>query len=81
MYLIPQLIRHAEVTKAQGTLIMSQWPSAPFRPLLFFSEHQSAECVRQILELSRRVDLFLPGQSGSNVFKSAPNVAVLALRL
>ena len=81
LYLIPRLIRHAEVTKAQGTLVIPQWPSAPFWPLLFPSESRPAECVQQILELPRRVDLFLPGLSGSSVFKGTPNVAVLALRL
>ena len=81
LYLIPRLIRHAEVTKAQGTLVIPQWPSAPFWPMLFLSESHPAECVQQILELPRRVDLFLPGLSGSSVFKGTPNVPVLALRL
>ena len=81
LYLIPRLIRHGEVTRAQGTLVIPQWPSAPFWPILFPSESRPAESVQQIVELPRKADLSLPGQSGSSVFKSTPNVAVLALRL
>ena len=81
LYLIPRLFRHAEGTRAQGTLVIPQWPSAPFWPMLFPSECHPAECVQQTLELPRRADLFLPGQSGSNVFKGTPDVAVLAPRL
>ena len=81
LYLIPRLIRHAEATKAQGTLIIPQWPSAPFWPLLFPGGAQPAKCVQQILELPRRAALFLPGQMGDSVFKGTPNVAVLALQL
>ena len=32
--LIPRLIRHAECCKAQGTLVVPWWESAPFWPLL-----------------------------------------------
>ena len=35
IYLIPGVIRHAQSNKVKGTLIIPQWPSAPFRPLLF----------------------------------------------
>ena len=65
----------------QGTLVIPQWPSAPFWPLFFPDESHTAECVQQILELPKRPDLFLPGQLGANVFKGPPNVAVLALRI
>ena len=35
LHLIPRVIRHAWSTKAKGTLIIPQWVSSPFWPLLF----------------------------------------------
>ena len=35
LYLVPRLLRHALVTKAVGKLIVPQWRSAPFWPILF----------------------------------------------
>ena len=35
IYLIPRVISHAQGNKAKGTLIIPQWPSTPFWPLLF----------------------------------------------
>lgn len=61
LHLIPRLIRHAEATKARGTLVIYQWPSAPFWPILFPGKSCPAKCIQQILELPRRADLFLPG--------------------
>ena len=81
LYLIPRLLKQAEATRAQGALVVPQWPSAPFWPLLFSDESHSAECVQQILELPKRPDLFLQGQSDTNLLKGLPNVAVLALRI
>ena len=43
--LIPRLIQHASRTKAEGTLIISQWPSAPFWPLIFPEGWQPAKFV------------------------------------
>ena len=81
LYLIPRLIRHAEVTKAIGTLVIPHWPSAPFWPMLFPDGAHPADCVQQVVELPKSQELFLPGQSGCNIFKGVPNVAVLALRI
>ena len=58
LYFIPRLIKHAEVTRAQGTLVIPQWPSAPFWPLLFLDESHPAECVQQILEVPSRLTRF-----------------------
>ena len=35
VYLAPKVIRHAEACRATGTLIIPQWHSAPYWPLLF----------------------------------------------
>ena len=37
IYLIPRVLGHAQETHAEGTLIVPQWPSAPFWPMLFAS--------------------------------------------
>ena len=81
LYLIPRLLKHAEATKARGTLVIPQWPSAPFWPMLFPGGLHPLECVRQMVELPKSQDLFLPGMSGCNIFKGVPKVAVLALRI
>ena len=35
VYLIPRVIRHAQKSKAKGTLVVPQWLSSPFWPLLY----------------------------------------------
>lgn len=35
VYLVPRAIGHVQNTIANGTLVVSQWPSSPFWPLLF----------------------------------------------
>ena len=81
IYLVPRVIRHAQYTKAKGTLIVPQWVSSPFWPLLYPDGINSASFVLDCLELPRCDSLFLPGSSGSNLFKGVPNTLVLALRL
>ena len=59
LYLVPRVLRHAQNTKAQGTLIIPQWISSPFWPLLFPTGMEPAEFVIQALELpnSKKPDL------------------------
>ena len=35
IYLVPRVIHHAQKTRAEGTMIVPQWVSTPFWPLLF----------------------------------------------
>ena len=79
--LVPRVIRHAQNTKASGTLIIPQWLSAPFWPLLFPNGSDPAEFVLAWLELPTTAELVLPGLSGTNLFKGIPNTAVLAVRI
>ena len=81
IYLIPRVIRHAQGNKAKGTLIVPQWPSAPFWPLLFPNGSDPANFVVGRIELPDSETLFLPGPLGTNLFKGAPNTPVLALKL
>jgi len=51
VYLIPHVIRHAQSSGAQSTLIVPQWLSSPFWPLLFLNCVDPAEFVVEYLEL------------------------------
>ena len=81
VFLIPRVVRHAQNTKANGTLIVSQWPFSPFWPLLFPDGFTPADFVVGIIVLPDYDTLILSGQTGANLFKGAPNTPVLALRL
>jgi len=81
VYLVPRVIRHAQITKAFGTLIVPQWLSAPFWLLLFPNGSEHAEFVTDWVELPSWEELTLPGLSGANLFKGPPNTPLLAVRL
>ena len=81
IHLIPRVIRHAQNQRAKGTLIVPQWLSSPFRPLLFPNRVDPADFVVGCYELPSSEDLILPGQSGNSLFRGLPNMPVLALRL
>ena len=81
LHLIPRVIRHAQSTKAKGTLIIPQWVSSPFWPLLFPNGIDPAGFIVAWTELPLIDELILPGRSGSNLFKGSPNTPVLGIRL
>ena len=80
-YLIPRTIRHAQHTQASGTLIVPEWPSAPFWPFLFPEGETAAPFVKAPLVLPGTTNLVCQGRSGSSLFKGKPNTNLLALRL
>ena len=59
--LVPRVVRHAQKTRARGTLVIPQWPSAPFWPLLFPNGSDPADFVTEWVELPNSEALFLPG--------------------
>ena len=62
-------------------LIVSEWQSAPFWPLLYPSKEEFAYFVQDRLELPLSEFLILPGLSGFTLFHGKmPNTRVLALR-
>ena len=73
IYLIPRVIRHAQKSKAKGTLIVPQWLSSPFWPLLYPNGSDPADFITSWLELPRSNELILPGHSGANLFNGYPN--------
>ena len=77
--LVPRVIQHARKTRAQGTLIVPEWPSAPFWPILFPRKEQAAEFVMEYCRLPKVEWLLIPGRAGSTLFTGVPNTNVLAL--
>ena len=78
-YLIPRVIRHAQKTKAKGTLIVPLWRSAPFWSMLFPCKDIPAKFVMETIVLMRSEQLVLPGKSGCNLFKGLSNSDLLAI--
>jgi len=61
------VIRHARACRAVGTLIVPEWPSAFFWPLLKPRPSRFASFVVDIVRLARRSDMIIPGP-GQKVF-------------
>ena len=49
--IVPRVIQHARKTKAEGTLIVPQWPSAPFWPMLFPEVNTTAKFVVDVCQM------------------------------
>ena len=79
--LIPRTIRHASKCSASATLLVPQWPSAPFWPMLFPNGIDLADFISDYVVIHKSELVVHPGRLGSSLFKSAPNTNFLALRL
>ena len=81
VYLVPGVVAHAQMCAAHGTLIVPEWPSAAFWPVLHATPEQFAVFVVVIQELPLSESLILPGSLDSSLFHSNMlNTEVLALR-
>ena len=79
--LIPRVLRHAEICKAWGTLIVPAWESSSFWPLIYPNGCDLAHFVEAFVSLPLSDNLFHPGESGHGLFQGGmPNSAVYALR-
>ena len=68
---------HARACKCHGTLVVPEWPSAIFWPMLSKSKGVFAEFVVGSMHLS-----LSKGRRGATLFKGdMPNTNVLALRI
>ena len=80
--LVPRVIGHAQNTNANGILVVPQWSSSSFWPLLIPYGVTPAKFAKECLELTRTETLLiLPGQIGASFLKGLPNTLVLALEL
>ena len=80
--LIPRVLKHAEICKAKGTLVVPAWESGPFWPLICPNGLDFAKFVDAFVSLPLSDNLFCPGESGQVLFHGeVPNSAVYALRV
>jgi hypothetical protein len=57
--IVPQVINYLEKCKAKGTLIIPNWPSAPFWPMLFGDNSIKKAHILDILMFSSGQDIFV----------------------
>ena len=67
VHLVSGMLRHAEVCKAMGTLIVPAWKSAPYWPLLCPDGCHLASFVHECMLIPYFETLFLYGKSGNNI--------------
>ena len=86
--MIVDVIRHARACLSVGTLIVPEWPSAFFWPLLKPQPSSFASFVTEVVSLPKMSDLIIPGPgqevfySGKpTVFFGCPKFSMLALRI
>ena len=72
---------HAQRSEAGGALLVSEWKSAAFWPLLFTDGASSAWFVREVRVLDKDRLVARAGRNRANLFKHKPNTNVLALRV
>ena len=78
--LVPRVIAHAKACRATGTLIVPEWKSALFWPLLQPVEGHFTWFAVEVKELPLSDSLFVPGLSGDSLFHGImPNTNVLAV--
>ena len=80
-YLVPRTIQHALRTRARGTLVVPQWPSAVFWLMLFPDGCTIAWFIQEVRVLDKTNMVICLGKRGSNLFGSTPNTNLLAIRL
>ena len=80
--LIPRILRHMQNCKAVGTMVVPEWKSAPFWPILCPEGCGFAPFVTAWLMLPNEPFTFLPGVQRQSAFGSEPLVfPVFALRV
>ena len=82
VYLIPRFLFHAMFCKCIGTLVVPEWPSAAFWPLISDSHGSLVDFVQDYLLLPLSPRLFVEGKRGACLFKDGiPTSSVLAICL
>ena len=80
--LIPRVLQHLAFSKAEGTLIVPEWPLAHWWPLVYQGNDCFINEVRTFLVIHPRKNAFLPAVPGFSLFDDdIPNFNVLALRI
>ena len=67
--------------KAAATLVVPEWPSAPFWPMLFPKFGEAASFITETRTLTPDTFVVIPGRRGASLFAGYPNTKMLALRI
>lgn len=70
---------HASKCHAKGTLVVQEWPSVPFWPIIFPTAGTPALFVTDSIVLDKADLLLHPDRAGANLFYSEPNSNFTAL--
>ena len=81
-FLVPRVLRHMSVGKEDGTLLVPEWRSAPWWPLLVTRRGRWREFVVDYRQIQPYEGIFVPGSAASSIFSSGtPAFSLLALKL
>lgn len=76
------MIEHLKASKAIGTLVVPEWYSAVFWPLLFSDNSPYKGMVRDTMRFKDPEHIFVQGRNSNSIFgTSRMNSAVLCIRL
>ena len=81
VYLVPRILWHAYNCRARGTLVVPEWPSVAFWPILFPHPDRPAAFVKEVIIIHKSELLLHPGKTGANLFKGITNTNMLAVQL
>ena len=81
VYLVLRALWHTQETAAIGTLVVPNWPSAPYWPMLFPEKDERLPGIVETMTIDKSEVVICPGRSGVTLFKRTPNTDLLAIRL
>ena len=80
--LLSQVISHVHVCKARATLVVPEWPSSPFWPLLFSKHSIFKHMVLNVIRFTETDEIFVQGRNTKTIFGSKLlKSAILCIRL
>ena len=80
--MIPRVLSHARSCKCVGSMVVPEWPSAVFWPLICNKFGRFAEFIKDWFYLPLAPGLFVSGKQGACLFKDGvPTSNVMVLRL
>jgi hypothetical protein len=68
--LVSKTIKHLKVCKARGTLIVPDWPSASFWPILFAENNHWRGIVARVIKITDPSNVFVYGRNHQTIFGS-----------
>ena len=80
--MVSKVLRHVKASGAQGTLVIPEWPSAVFWPLLFAIDSPYHSLIRDVIRFNDPRFIFTQGLNTNSIF-GTPRMqsAVLCVRL